>query len=415
MDVFREEAIAHQGHSLHGSVALYQPLPLIVFVALGLVVSISTIAFVSLASIARKETVVGWLSPSAGLSEVYATRSGVVDRVLVSVGQSVAPGQTLGSAIVDIAGQNGSVGGLSQVEARKRLAEINAQLSLTKSRNRAEMYRLSDRENTLKIQIGQAEVQRLRIDEQVRISQQELDRLMPVVSRGFISVSDLTRKKQALLALQGSSDELERQITSLRQSLAEAKRDTFALPASAAIEASQLRSGLSSLRQNLAEMDVQSRNIYKSPVSGVVAYSNARVGQAISSTTPLFTISPRSSILEAVVLVPARSIGLIRKGQLVKLMIDSYPYQHYGTLDARVFEISGTALTPNQMTIPVEMKESFYRVVVRSKNRSRGLFFGSSLPIQSGMTVKADIVVDRRTLLDWMIEPIVAAGQRAAS
>ena len=188
-----------------------------------------------------------------------------------------------------------------------------------------------------------------RIGQQIAIDRDELNLIEPVVARGFITHSEMNRRRQAHLSLEESADAAARQVSNLRQGLAEAEQQAASAPAAAAIEASQLRNAISTIDQSIVQLDVQGRNVFKSPIDGIVAYSNLKRGQAVSPSAPLFAVTPKADRLEAILLVPARSIGFVRIGQRARLMINSYPYQHYGTIDGYVAEISKTALSPNQI------------------------------------------------------------------
>ncbi|MDZ7281955.1 HlyD family efflux transporter periplasmic adaptor subunit [Sphingomonas sanguinis] len=415
MNIFRSEAVRHQGRRLHGSVAHYQPVQLTVFVIGSLIFATGLIAFLCVARIARKETVIGWLSPEAGISEVYALRVGTIDHVSVNPGQRVSSGQVLASASVDVAGQFGDLAGRGRIDAQRRIDELKMQLVQGQARHDADQRQLYNKSIALQQQVLQVERQRGRVRNQIALASNELRTIKPVVDRGFISIADVNRRTQSLLSLQESEDELDRQISVLKQAISDAKQEAGTTPNLAAIEASQVRSAISSVNQSIAELDVQSKNVYKSKINGIVAYSNAKVGQNVSPSIPLFAIAPDSSPIQAVVLIPSRSIGFVKVGQTVRIMVDAYPYQHFGIMKGYVSQISRTSINPNQILAPVEVKESVFRVVIRSYKNSGGFIFAKSLPLRSGMTLHVDIIVDRRSLIDWIFDPIIAAKLRSQS
>lgn len=105
--LFRQEAVSHATRRLTGEVVLATPVSFRVTAALAVIFVIGAVLFVATASYARKETVVGWLTPDAGLIRLAARQGGVVEAIhvkegdIVSVGQPVATLRLLSGTIAD--------------------------------------------------------------------------------------------------------------------------------------------------------------------------------------------------------------------------------------------------------------------------------------------------------------------------
>ena len=127
MTLFRHAVIDAQRRRVFGSVTLHQPARLVAFTAVAVVgVTIGTI-YLTLGQFARKQTVMGWISPEAGLSAVYAPRGGVAEAVLVRQGDIVMVGQPLLRLALDVSGADGAVVPLQRAQARARLSELDLQ------------------------------------------------------------------------------------------------------------------------------------------------------------------------------------------------------------------------------------------------------------------------------------------------
>jgi membrane fusion protein len=101
----------------------------------------------------------------------------------------------------------------------------------------------------------------------------------------------------------------------------------------------------------------------------------------------------------------------VNTGQNVRLMVDAFPFQQYGVIQGEIREISATALRPGEMAAPIEFKEAVYRVNV-TLSADAITAYGLSRPLQSGMTLKADIITDKRTFMSWLLDPLLAARAR---
>jgi adhesin transport system membrane fusion protein len=129
------------------------------------------------------------------------------------------------------------------------------------------------------------------------------------------------------------------------------------------------------------------------------------VGGVIQPGEDLVEIVP----LEDTLLVEARvrpaDIAFLHPGQPAKVKITAYDFAIYGGLDAEVEGISADTITD-------EKGESFYRIRVRTHESTleRG---GEQLPIIPGMTAQVDILTGEKTVMDYLLKPILKAQERA--
>jgi multidrug efflux pump subunit AcrA (membrane-fusion protein) len=155
-----------------------------------------------------------------------------------------------------------------------------------------------------------------------------------------------------------------------------------------------------------------SSTLLSSPVDGQVVGVNARVGDQAIAGAPLFSLAPTGSPLEAQVLVPTRSAGFMTKGQSVRVMVDAFPFQQFGAMEGQVREIARSATRPGEIAAPIEFKEPVYRVRVALTGPNLKAY-GVDKPLQPGMTIKADVITDKRTFLSYLLDPLLAARARA--
>jgi membrane fusion protein len=104
----------------------------------------------------------------------------------------------------------------------------------------------------------------------------------------------------------------------------------------------------------------------------------------------------------------------VNTGQNVRLMVDAFPFQQYGVIQGQIREISRSATRPGEMAAPIDFKEPVYRVSV-ALSTDAITAYGIARPLQSGMTLKADVITDKRTFMSWLLDPLLAARARAAA
>ena len=127
----------------------------------------------------------------------------------------------------------------------------------------------------------------------------------------------------------------------------------------------------------------------------------------------IMQISPTKDNLILEVRVPPSEIGMIQTGQPVSVKIDTYDYSVYGALDGKILDISPDSI--NEPTSQVNgVPQNFYRVKIRvlqdpSNERQKNIV------LKPGMTAAADIQVGQRSILIYLMKPIVKTLHVAGS
>jgi multidrug efflux pump subunit AcrA (membrane-fusion protein) len=154
--------------------------------------------------------------------------------------------------------------------------------------------------------------------------------------------------------------------------------------------------------------------IITAPISGQVVSAQANVGQVIGGGVALFSIAPDGAKLRARLIAPSRTTGFITPGQEVNLLIDAYPFQRFGGVRGNVAQISGTLVAGNQVDAPFAVQEAGYVIDIDIPTQSISAY-GKQMPLANGMLLNADVVIDRRSLMEWVLDPLFATGRRQVS
>jgi membrane fusion protein len=123
--------------------------------------------------------------------------------------------------------------------------------------------------------------------------------------------------------------------------------------------------------------------------------------------------------LEAHLYSPSRSIGFVQAGQRVLLRYESYPYQRFGHYQGTISSVSRVALSPGDLPPQIAgltsltgsgagaPAEPIYRITVKLASQSV-MAYGAPVPLQSGMSLVADLALERRRLFEWVLDPVYA-------
>ncbi len=162
-----------------------------------------------------------------------------------------------------------------------------------------------------------------------------------------------------------------------------------------------------------AEVQIRARRNFdvRAPVSGRVVTVNRKVGDTASPSDFALTLIPDDSKLIGRLLIPTTAIGFVEPGQDVRMRYDAFPYQHFGVQVARVRDIARSVLFDGDDYGPLRVTQPAYPASVDLLSQTIGAD-ARDVPLQSGMLFSADIVLERRSILEWAIEPLLGMRGR---
>ncbi len=407
--LFRQEAIDFQQHNRQGGqVALLQPLSTKIitwFVAASVTI---IIIFLFLGQYARKETVIGYLAPTAGIAKIFAVKAGTIKDIYVKEGEAVKKGQSLLTVETSQIAENGqdvNAGMLAPMELQQ--TSLKNQIGAEQERMKSEQARLTATMAGLETEISELRAQIESQTEQFRISSQLVSSVTGLAARGVVSELDYKKRQVAALEQKQKLDSLNQQLAARQNQLTETRSSLEQLPIDTAGKVQGLRTELATTEQRIAEITGRRAYEIRAPAAGRVTTLQATVGQSVDTTHPELEILPDDSVLQADLFVPTRAIGFVQPGQEVRILYDAFPYQQFGAYHGRVIEISQTILTRTDTIGPIELKEPAYRVKV-ALDRPDIDAYGKRIPLQADMLLRADIILEKRTLMRWFLDPLLS-------
>lgn len=408
-ELFRREALEAKRRGWLGGISLAQPLRLWML-TLGAALAATVVAlFLTLGTYTRRSTVTGQLVPTMGLATVMAPATGVVSRLEVSEGGRVSEGQTLAVVTVPRAtvSDGDTLAALEQRLERRRSGLVDGQA--------AQQELLAAQEYGFRAQLAVAQRELAQIEaeigtrrEQIRIAEETLQRLRQLEDERYVSLLQIKQQESSALSWQGEMQALQRQAIATRRSIAQLHQALRELPGQAKATDAGLARDLALLEQEQLETQARGALTVNAPVAGAVSAQLVKPGQAVQAGQALLSLLPGDAGLEAELLVPSRAIGFIEPGDRVLLRYQAYPYQKFGHHAGSVARISRSALNPGELGALVgnaQAGEPLYRVTVALAKQTVTAY-GNDEPLKPGMLVDADILGERRRLIEWIFEPL---------
>jgi membrane fusion protein len=166
-----------------------------------------------------------------------------------------------------------------------------------------------------------------------------------------------------------------------------------------------LRASALDLDQQATAIERNRAYVVSAPIAGQVTALQVTLGANPDSRMPLMAIVPTGGILQAEIYIPSRAIGFVKPGQEVRLLYDAFPYQRFGAYRGRVTTVSQAILAGSDVPAVIGAKEPVYRAVVALERQTIEAE-GQTISLQSGGELTANIILDRRTLIDWILSPL---------
>lgn len=281
-----------------------------------------------------------------------------------------------------------------------RREQLNAEIDVLQSQY---VQRLHD--------VEELTARKVQLDRSLELSIEQRNTAYALVQRNNFSKLEYLGMQQKVVELQGQIDSLAATIPKAKAAADESKQRITSRRAEqvAAVtdEINKRRQELNSLRENLSTgRDRVTRTELRAPVRSTVKQIYiSTVGGVVKPGEPIMDLVPLDDTLVVEAKVKPQDVAFLRPGQHVMVKVSAYDFSIYGGLEGKLESISAD-------TIEDKRGEHFYLVKVRTQKNAI-VYHNELLPIMPGMVVTADIMIGKKTVLDYLLKPILKAKQNA--
>lgn len=407
-DLFREEALEFQAASssqFGETTGLVPPAWSALTWLLALFIA-ALLIFISTVSFARKETVRGKLRFDAAEAKLVATEPGVIGEVFVTEGQMVADGAPVLSIRTQRFMSDGTVLSEALIETLQReRVSLAEQLSALEESTRLSSEAAGLARDDATRRIRELTQQRELIAERLEVSERRREEIIGLREKGLVAEPVYNEREEAVVALRQSLIQIDGQIGDARSQRAQAETELRQIEANFDRERAILEQRLAQTDAQQGQTAAGAEQVLRASRSGRIAALKARAGEQAEPGSPLAMILPADAELIAEVYLPSRAAGFVEEGQMVKLMYDAFPYQKFGLALGNVSGVSTVALRPDEIGVETGSPELLYKAKIALSQQS--LFaFGEEHHLQAGMELSADVILEERRVVDWILEPL---------
>lgn len=396
------------------------------------------LAWMSLAQMEEMTRGEGRVVPSQEIQVVQSLEGGILAELLVTEGSVVEQGQVL-LKINDVAFASEEKGAEAKQEGlRAKLARLQAEAKgqplsfpddLKKEpriiQTEEALYRsrqqelanaksiLDDKINRARAQLSETQARVNRLSESRTLLQQELKITQEMVAQKAVPKLEEIRLNREINDISGQIREAAESKAGLDADLRSAQKERSdqedKFRSQALGELTEVETQLSQLEQSLTAIgDRVNRAEVRAPVKGVVNKIMIKtIGGVIEPAMQLAEIVPLDNSLKIMARVTPQDIAFLSPGQDVKVKITAYDSQRYGALEGKLARIGANSVTDKEGNAFFEIE------VVTNKN-----YLGSAenpLPITPGMVAQTEIITGKRTMLEYLLKPVLRLKDRAFS
>ena len=409
-----------------------------------LVIAISAFGFLLFllwASLAQVDEVTrgqAQVIPSSKVQVIQSAEPSTIDAILVRSGQRVRPGQLLvrlddtesSSALGQIEAENRSLAARADRLASEgrgdsggctaspdgtvpaACAEEAMLQSVRASTLRSRLIALREAVEQRRRELGEAQASAEGLRNSLALAVRQVEMLEPLAAKMIVPQTELLQARREAADLQGrlnaAGQTISRASAGVREAQALATEANLQFRQEALNERSQINAKIAvnaqSLRGAAGRLE---RSEIRSPVDGIVNdVQVTTVGGFVNAGQKIMEVVPLGEKLLVETRVKPSDIAFIQVGDRALVKVTAYDFSIYGGLDGRVVQVSADSIYD-------ENSEEAYFTVIVETDRAHLLARGRELPITPGMMCDVEIITSRKSVLAYLLKPVLKARDEA--
>jgi adhesin transport system membrane fusion protein len=425
-------------NSLNAAVLAENPLrPQLLLIVITMTV-LSLILWASFAEIDERTKGIGRIIPSQQVQVVQNLEGGIIKKILVSEGELVKQGQIL--VMIDDTGPGStfaeSMTVMNELVARSRRLRAEAGIkpfsidedtsdkmhallekeerlyNTNMRRKKSELAVLEQRLTQRRIELSEARQNLRSLQKSIGMIAREIELTEPLFKKRLVSELEFLQLQQRSLEKQNELDSAQKMVKTLTSRIAEAQNQIDELQDKHRGEAQEEFNKVMAEIERMAMAQVAiedrvERTNVRSPVDGTVKQLLVNtVGGVVQPGMDIVQIVPNEKGLLVEARIKPSDIAFLAPGLKAIVKLTAYDYAIYGGLEGKVRHISADTITSE------DRREEYYLVRVETEKDYLGSEKGKKKTMV-GMTAEVDIITGKKTILQYLMKPILRAKHNA--
>lgn len=414
-NLFRSEVLYARQREWLGTVQLTRPVPLWVATGFVLAVAAAVFSFLWLGEYTRKARVTGYLVPDRGVIRLVAPQAATVLESHISEGKVVRQGDVLFVLSVGQSSPSGDTQSAVEASLATRQQSLRGSATQQSELEAARLAALDRRIDAMQREFAPMAAEEALQRQRQQLAEEALAQYKAFRADNYVSEAQVRTKSEELFGVKAQVIALERQRAAHLREIAGLQAERRELPMRARAVQGEIDRDIALVAQQSAENAARQRIVVRAPQDGTISAVVVEAGQSVASAGVMASLIPADTRLQAQLFAPSSAIGFVRPDQTVMLRYQAFPYQKFGHQSGHVTQVSRAPLQPAELagiSIPgAASGEPLYRITV-SLDKQDVAAYGKAQALAPGMQLDADIVLDRRRLIEWIFEPVLGIASR---
>lgn len=395
--------------------------------AVGFVLFLLWASFANVDEVTRGQ---GRVIPSSKVQIIQSAEPSTIKEILVRTGQTVKKGQLL--VRLDNTSSQSELGQLETENQRlaQRAARLESEgsgtaacaggncgdegrlLEVRRSALQSQLAALSASVDQRQRDAAEARATATSLESSLRLAQQQVSMLTPLAQKNVIPQTELLTAQREVVDIQGrlaaARQAISRSEAAVREARAEVSRARFDFQQEALNERSQLTTKMAVNEETIRGAAGRlARSEIRSPARGVVNDLLVNtVGGFVNAGEQILQIVPLGDKLLIETRVTPRDIAFLKVGDPANVKVTAYDFGIYGGLKGRVVRVSADSIYD-------EVERQAYFTVVVETDKSYLENNGRRLPITPGMMCDVEILTGKKSVLSYLLKPVLKVGGSA--
>ncbi len=414
-NLFRREVLDSRQREWLGTVQLTRPVPLWVATGFVLAVAAAVFAFLFLGEYTRKARVTGYLVPDRGVIRLVAPQSATVLESHAAEGKRVRQGDVLFVLAVGQASPSGDTQSAVEASLAARQQSLRGSATQQAELEAARLAAIDRRIDAMQRELAPMAAEEALQRQRQQLAEEALAQYKAFRAENYVSEAQVRTKSEGLFGVKAQVIGLERQRAAHLREIASLQAERRELPLRARAAQGEIDRDMALVAQQSAENAARQTIVVRAPQDGTISAVVVESGQSVASAGPMASLIPADTRLQAQLFAPSSAIGFVRPEQTVMLRYQAFPYQKFGHQGGRVVQVSRAPLQSAELAgLPVAgaaAGEPLYRIIV-DLDKQDVTAYGAAQALAPGMQLDADVVLDRRRLIEWIFEPVLGIASR---
>ncbi|KZX58036.1 hypothetical protein A3709_20710 [Halioglobus sp. HI00S01] len=406
--LFRPEVFEKRALQLEGEVVLRDGKGSTLFVACLLLILIGLGFVLWFGTYSEKVTVRAYVDIEEQLVSVSSSRAGRVVALHTKAGSQVRAGDVLFE--MEIPNE------LHELEIRGLQQRLDIELAQRETTQLFYVQRTAALSESVKSLKRQVEVSRGIVavnNKQLSSERDVLGRYESLRGRGGISELEIGNQRSRVLSAESQLEQAKMNVVTLEGSLDEMASQLLEVPAKRDTDLAAIDARARQLQVEIGLMESERSLVLRAPISGTVFTNKGHVGGVYPLGAELLTLMPDGTSMSLTLLLPSAAVGFVEPGQTVRMRLDSFPYETFGSIAATISDVDETVTLSKDFNSTMGIAQGDYFVVKAELARYAVEDKGKSYPIRPGMTGQSDIMIRDVPFWEYIVKPLMKQRERA--